>query len=129
MCINLQKCFSCRLSLCLSEFILFSPEIFNFVTKCLNNRKSLAVIIDYPFDIFKLLSVLLRTRMVQRLRELEYLTTHTSLSPIRCGFAPALYITKRCARLAFASDKDYQLLAHGLWFSTETKDEKIIDGP
>ena len=25
---------------------LFSPEIFNFATKCLNNRKSLAVIIN-----------------------------------------------------------------------------------
>ena len=26
-----------------------------------------------------------------------YLTTHSSLSPIRCGFAPALYITKKGA--------------------------------
>ena len=27
---------------------------------------------------------------------------------------------KQCTRLAFASDKDYQLLAHGLWFSPGT---------
>jgi hypothetical protein len=32
----------------------------------------------------------------------------------------ALYITKRCTQLAFASDKDDQLLAHGLWFSAGT---------
>jgi hypothetical protein len=36
------------------------------------------------------------------------------------GSHPALYITKRCTQLAFASDKDYQLLAHGLWFSPGT---------
>jgi hypothetical protein len=34
---------------------------------------------------------------------LDYLTTYTSLSPIRRGFAAA-------------SDKVYQLLAHGRWF-------------
>jgi hypothetical protein len=40
---------------------------------------------------------------------LDYLATHTSLSPIRCK--------KGCTRLAAASDKVYQLLAHGRWFS------------
>jgi hypothetical protein len=29
-------------------------------------------------------------------------------------------IRKRCTRLAAASDKDYQLLAHGRWFSPGT---------
>jgi hypothetical protein len=38
---------------------------------------------------------------------LDYLTTHTSLSPIRRGFAPA-------------SDKVCQLLAHDRWFSPGT---------
>jgi hypothetical protein len=38
--------------------------------------------------------------------------------PIRRGFAPGLVnYKKRCTRLAAASDKDYQLLAHGRWFS------------
>jgi hypothetical protein len=49
---------------------------------------------------------------------LEYLTTHTSLSPIRRGFAHGFVNYKKaCTRLAAASDKVYQLLAHGRWFS------------
>jgi hypothetical protein len=52
---------------------------------------------------------------------LDYLTTHTSLSPIRCGFAPDFVNYKKgCTRLAAASDKAYQLLAHGRWFSPGT---------
>ena len=49
---------------------------------------------------------------------MSYLTTHTSLSPIRRGFAPSFVnYKKRCIPLAAASDKVYQLLAHGRWFS------------
>jgi len=49
---------------------------------------------------------------------LDYLTTHTSLSPIWCGFAPGFVNNKKgCPRLAATSDKVYQLLAHGRWFS------------
>ena len=45
------------------------------------------------------------------------LTTHTSLSPIRRGFAPGFVnYKKECTRLAAASDKVYQLLTHGRWF-------------
>jgi hypothetical protein len=52
---------------------------------------------------------------------LDYLTTHTSLSPIRRGFAPGFVnYKKRCTRLAAASDKVYQLLAHGRWFTPGT---------
>jgi len=52
---------------------------------------------------------------------LDYLTTHTSLSPIRHGFAPSFVNYKNgCTRLAAASDKVYQLLAHGWWFSPGT---------
>jgi hypothetical protein len=47
-------------------------------------------------------------------KQLDYLTTHTSLSPIWCGFAPGfVHYKKGCTRLAAASDKLYQLLAHG----------------
>jgi hypothetical protein len=49
----------------------------------------------------------------------DYLTTHTSLSPIRRGFAPGFVIYKKGA-LAAASDKVYQLLSHGRWFSPGT---------
>jgi hypothetical protein len=46
------------------------------------------------------------------------LTAHASLSPIQHGFAPSFVNYKKgCTRLAAASDKVYQLLAQGWWFS------------
>jgi hypothetical protein len=58
--------------------------------------------------------------MAQWVRSLD-LTTHTSLSPIRRGFAPGFVDYKiGCTRLETASDKVYQLLAHGRWFSPGT---------
>jgi hypothetical protein len=52
---------------------------------------------------------------------LDYLTTHTSLSPIRRGFAPGFVNYKKgSTRLAAASDTAYQLLANGRWFSPGT---------
>jgi len=52
---------------------------------------------------------------------LDYLTTHTSLSPIRRGFAHGFVNYKKgCTRLAAARDKAYQLFAHGQWFSPGT---------
>jgi len=56
-------------------------------------------------------------RVAQWVRSLV-LTTHTSLWPIRRGFAPGFVNYKKgCTRLAAASEKVYQLLAHGRWFS------------
>ena len=56
-----------------------------------------------------------------KVRLLDYLTTHTrGLSPIflRREFAPGFVNYKKgCSRLASASDKIHQLLAHGRWFS------------
>jgi hypothetical protein len=52
---------------------------------------------------------------------LDYLTTHTSLSPIQRGFAHGFVNYKKgCTRLASARDKVYQLLAHDWWFSPDT---------
>ena len=54
---------------------------------------------------------------------MDYLTTHISLSPIRRGFVPGFVIYKKGGggtRLTPASDKVYQLLAHGRWFSPGT---------
>ena len=49
------------------------------------------------------------------------LTTHTSLSPIWRGFVPGFVNYKKgCTRLAATSDKVYQLLSHGRWFSPGT---------
>ena len=43
--------------------------------------------------------------------------THTSLPPIHHGFVPSFVNYKKgCTRLAAASDKVFQLLAHGWWF-------------
>ena len=59
-------------------------------------------------------------RVAQWVRSLD-LTAHTSLSPIRRGFAPSFVDHKKgCTRLAAASDKVYQLLAQGRWFSPGT---------
>jgi hypothetical protein len=56
---------------------------------------------------------------------LDYITTHTSLSPIRRGFTPIFVIYKKgWTRLAAASDKVYQLLAHGWWFSPASSTNK-----
>ena len=50
-----------------------------------------------------------------------YQIIHTILSPIRRGFAPGFVNYKKgCTRLAAASDKVHQLLAHGRWFSPGT---------
>ena len=63
---------------------------------------------------------LTRARVAQCVRLLD-LTAHTSLSPIRHGFAPSFVNYKKgCTRLAARSDKVYQLLAHGRWFSPGT---------
>jgi hypothetical protein len=62
-----------------------------------------------------------RARMAQCARSLDYLITHANLSPIRRGFAPDFVnYTKVCTPLTAASDKAYQLLAHGRWFSPDT---------
>jgi hypothetical protein len=45
----------------------------------------------------------------------------TNITPIRRGFAPGFVNYKKgCTRLAAAREKDYQLLAHGRWFSPGT---------
>ena len=52
---------------------------------------------------------------------MDYLAIHTRLSPIRHGFAPSCVSYKiGCTRLAAASDKVYQVLAQGRWFSPVT---------
>jgi hypothetical protein len=52
---------------------------------------------------------------------LDYLTTHTSLSPIRRGFALGFVNYKKgYTRFEAANDKVYQLLVLGRWFSPGT---------
>jgi hypothetical protein len=67
-----------------------------------------------------LIPIILGARVAQWVRSLD-LAAHTSLSPIRRGFAPSFVNYKKgCTRLAAASDKVYQLLAQGRWFSPGT---------
>jgi hypothetical protein len=62
--------------------------------------------------------------VAQWVRSLD-LATHTSLLPIRRGFASGFVNYKNgCTRLAAASDKVYQLLAHGRWFSPASSTTK-----
>ena len=49
---------------------------------------------------------------------MDYLTTHTSLSPIRRGFAPGFVNYKKGA--LDSQPQVYQLLDHGRWFSPVT---------
>ena len=64
--------------------------------------------------------LILEARVAQWVRSLD-LTAHTRLSPIRRGFTPSFVNYKKgCTRLAAASDKVNQLLAHGRWFSPGT---------
>jgi hypothetical protein len=56
---------------------------------------------------------------------LDYLTTHTSLSPRRRGFAPGFVNYKKGrTRLTAASGQVYLLLAHGRWFSLASSTTK-----
>ena len=49
------------------------------------------------------------------------LTAHTSLSPIRGGFAPNFVNYKKgCTRLSTVNDKVYELLVQCRWFSPDT---------
>ena len=65
--------------------------------------------------------ILWRAWVAQWVRQFDYLTTHTSLSPIWRGFAPGFVNYKKgCIWLAATSDKVYQLLVHGRCFSPGT---------
>ena len=69
---------------------------------------------------FLSIQTLIGARVAQWVRSLD-LTTHTSLSLIRRGFAPSFVNYKKgCTWIAAASDKVYQLLAQGRWFSPGT---------
>jgi hypothetical protein len=65
------------------------------------------------------------------LQLIVYLSNHTNRTPVDLGHTTCEYVfrtripkicklQKRCTRLAAASDKVYQLLAHGRWFSPGT---------
>ena len=71
------------------------------------------------------ISSMRRAWVAQWVRQWDYLTTYISLSPIRRGFASSFVNYKiGCTRLAAASDKVYQLLAHGRWFSLASSTTK-----
>ena len=62
-----------------------------------------------------------RSLHAQWAMSLDNLTTHTTISPIRRRFIPGFVNYKKgCTRHAASSDKLYQLLAYGRWFSMGT---------
>ena len=84
----------------------------------LNNQQSLS---NITCLLFIFIYIHIGSGWLTELGSWDYLTTHTSLSPIRRGFAHGFVNCKKeCTRLAAASDKVYQLLAHGRWFSPGT---------
>jgi hypothetical protein len=102
----------------ISIFDIFEIEKSTIVQEVYKNIKWLSAYFHYP------LIVIYRSmngaRVAQWVRSLD-LTAHTSISPIRRGFAPSFVNYKKgCTRLAAASDKVYQLLAQGRWFSPGT---------
>jgi hypothetical protein len=80
--------------------------------------KNMSVYFHDPFIV--IYRYMNEARVAQWVRSLD-LTAHTSISPIRRGFAPSFVNYKKgCTRLAAASDKVYQLLVQGRWFSPST---------
>jgi hypothetical protein len=77
----------------------------------------------YSFNVYFIYHThlyVLGARVAQWVRSLD-LTTHTSPSPIRRGLVPSFVNYKKgTLRLAAASDKVYQLLVQGRWFSPGT---------
>jgi len=77
------------------------------------------VVFCWPLFVF-LFCFFWGTWVAQWVRSLD-LIAHASLSPIRCVFVPSFVNYKKgCTRLTAASDKIYQLLAQGRWFSPGT---------
>jgi hypothetical protein len=94
------------------------PQFLKWKQGC-RNVYDFGIIITICIMIYEFLH-LLGAHVAQWVRSLD-LTSHTNLSPIRRGFAPGFVNYKKaCTQLAGASDKVYQLLAHGRWFSPGT---------
>ena len=66
-------------------------------------------------DLVGVISICVGARVAQWVRWLDYLTIHTSLSPIRRGFAPGFVNHNKGA--LDSQPLAYQLLGHGRWFS------------
>ena len=78
------------------------------------------ILIWFVLDSSTQIQSLVGAWMAQWVMSLD-LITHRSPSPIRRGLGPDFVnYKKRCTRLAAASDKVYQLLPHGRWFSPGT---------
>jgi hypothetical protein len=89
-------------------------------------NQSLLKIEQCSYSCFVLTHLSKRARLAQWVGYLDYLTTYTSLSPIRCGFAPGFVNYKKgCIWLAATIDKVYQLLVHGQGFSPGTPASSI----
>jgi hypothetical protein len=102
----------------ISIFDIFEIEKCTIVQEVYKNIKWLSVYFHDPLIV--IYRYMNGARVAQWVRSLD-LTAHTSISPIRRGFAPSFVNYKKgCTRLTAASDKVYQLLAQSRWFSPGT---------
>ena len=102
----------------ISIFDIFEIEKSTIVQEVYKNIKWLSAYFHDPLIVIN--RYMNEARVAQWVRSLD-LTAHTSISPIRRGLAPSFVNYKKgCTRLAAASDKGYQLLAQGRWFSPGT---------
>ena len=98
-------------------FLLYIQHVSKYITMSQDKRREIVVRF---IGVGRIVISQLRkgARMAQWVRSLN-LTAHTSLSPIRRGFEPSFVNFKKgCTR--HASDKVYQLLVQGRWFSPGT---------
>ena len=115
--INLLFCLYCLVHHC--SYFLFCSVLLILVIMFIC---SLAMYAPwYHICICKSFFIISGARVAQWVTSLD-LTAHTSLSSIRHGFASSFVNYKTgCTRLTIASDKVYQLLAQGRWFSSGTR--------
>jgi len=115
MSLNIHK--HIHMSLNIHKCIHMSLNIYKHIHMLLNIYKH----IHMSLNIYKHIHMSLNIHKLQGPGWLNELTTHTSLSPIWRGVAPGFVNYKNwCTQLTAASDKVYQFLAHGRWFSLGT---------
>jgi hypothetical protein len=113
--------------MCISLFIIF--WLIFFVFHFTENSRNIYTITNWRVSLSKICHEWTNNAVTQECaqwvtilfgHELDYLTTHTSIS-----YRSALVNYKKgCTRLTAASDKVYQLPAHGRWFSLASSTTK-----
>ena len=111
MCFEIYNIYTllCLFLICQNMNIFFNHTIIfiqSLVTNIMRVQAPLNISLSNLYDKTFIILRQYRARVAQYVRQLNNLTTHTSLSPIQHGFAPGFVnYTKGCTRLATSSDK------------------------